>query len=144
MDARHRFILQRLKDGFNIARVTIIEQFMSQERVQSQLNDFFRAEGIPTLIFFFQPPRSTGEDEGVVTDAAPVLSLNVASKEKMTDKAIYFVRTNPKGVTQAIEQDVCYGEIPKDPLADFDFILGQVCAMNEINPVCIVTQRRKN
>ena len=64
MDGRHRFILQRLKDGFNIARVTIIEQFMSHEKVQSQLNDFFRADGIPTLIFFFQPPRPSGDDDG--------------------------------------------------------------------------------
>ena len=60
-------------------------------------------------------------------DDTPVLSLNTASKDKMTNKAIYFVRSNPKGVTAgAIEQDMCYGEIPKDPLADFDFILGQV------------------
>ena len=60
-------------------------------------------------------------------DDTPVLSLNTASKDKMMNTAIYFVRSNPKGVTAgAIEQDMCYGEIPKDPLADFDFILGQV------------------
>lgn len=62
MDGRHRFILQRLKDGFNISRVTVIEQFMSQEKVQQQLNDFFRAEGIPTLIFFYQPPKTSDDD----------------------------------------------------------------------------------
>jgi len=167
MDGRHRFILQRLKDGFNIARVTVIEQFLSQEKVLSQINDFFRGDGIPTLIFLYQPARSGLEDDGerpldiirsrptclsghssdnslllrvqspsltlaILTlgignaDATPVLTLNTASKDKMMNKAIYFVRSNAKGVTQAIEQDVCYGEIPKDPLADFDFILDQV------------------
>ena len=64
MDGRHRFILQRLKDGFNIARVTVIEQFLSQEKVLSQINDFFRGDGIPTLIFLYQPARSGLEDDG--------------------------------------------------------------------------------
>ena len=64
MDGRHRFILQRLKDGFNIQRVTIIEQFLSQEKVLSQINDFFRADGIPTLIFLYQPAQKINEDDG--------------------------------------------------------------------------------
>ena len=73
------------------------------------LNGFVRGAGNPNYI-----------------RGAPVLSLNVASKDKLDSKALYFVRTNAKGVSQNIELDVCYGEVPSDPLADFDFILGQV------------------
>jgi hypothetical protein len=127
MDGRHRFILQRLKDGFQIEKSTIIEQFLSQERQMSQLNDFFRAEGLPTLTFFYQPPPAREDTDGnLVPSTQPQLFLNVSAKEKMCSKAIYFVRTNPKGVSASIEADVCYGEVPANPLADFDFLLAQV------------------
>ena len=65
-----------------------------------------------------------------------MLSLNVASKDKLDSKALYFVRTNAKGVSQNIEQDVCYGEVPSDPLADFDFILGQVLGNHKLKVIC--------
>jgi hypothetical protein len=64
MDGRHRFILQRLKDGFNIEKATTIEQFLSNDKIMSQINDFFRPEGLPTLTFFFQSPPVPEGSEG--------------------------------------------------------------------------------
>ena len=64
MDGRHRFILQRLKDGFNIEKATMIEQFLCNEKIMQQLNDFFRQEGTPTLTFFYQPPPCKEGEEG--------------------------------------------------------------------------------
>ena len=53
-----------------------------------------------------------------------VLSLNTAAKEKLTHKAIYFIRSNPKGVRlETVEQDVCFGETTDNPMAAFDTMM---------------------
>ena len=61
------------------------------------------------------------------TQIQPQLFLNVGNTLAMKSKAIYFMRTNPKGVNATSpEQDICYGEVPADPLRDFNMILAKV------------------
>ena len=56
--ARHRWVIQKIDQGFGIHNEAVVEEAMRGNGVMDKVNSFFRADGPQRLFFFFQGCRS--------------------------------------------------------------------------------------
>ena len=125
LDTRHKWIATKLSESYgNVG--TIAEAAIHEYK--STIDNFFEIDGPQKLIWFFQEPQAgfEGEEEvEVVGDAR--LFLTTGDVDALTNKAVYFVRTSPKGVFEkSVEQDVAVGEIAEGSLETFRTLLTEV------------------
>lgn len=65
LQARHRWVIQRLDEGFGIGDESLVEDMIREEPVLQELNDFFGQDG-KSRIFFFYQPRGGGGGKGAL------------------------------------------------------------------------------
>ena len=79
-----------------------------------QILEFYKPEGPPKLLFYHQVPEVKNIDGEFIPKAGepPKLFVTDGDVETLRDKALYLVRTNPKGVSdKSPENDIYSGEI---------------------------------
>ena len=79
-----------------------------------QILEFYKPEGPPKLLFYYQVPEVKNIDGEFIPKAGkpPKLFVTDGDVETLRDKALYLVRTNPKGVSdKSPENDIYSGEI---------------------------------
>ena len=59
LQARHRWIIQRLDEGFGIGDESMVEEMVREDAILNPLNDFFGPEGKSRIFFFYQPRRAS-------------------------------------------------------------------------------------
>eukprot|EP00854_Cymbomonas_tetramitiformis_P001067 gene1068-1616_t len=95
--------------------------------IVAKLDDFFRANGPWKLIFYYQIPEQEGPDgHYVLNGTEEKLFWTTGEVEKLSGKAVYFLRNNPKGVTDKTEQDILSGEIIHSTLETFRALLADL------------------
>ena len=75
---------------------------------------FYKPDGPPKLLFYYQIPEVKNIDGDFIPKAGepPKLIVTDGDVETLRDKALYLVRTNPKGVSdKSPENDIYSGEI---------------------------------
>ena len=79
-----------------------------------QIMAFYKPDGPPKLLFYYQIPEVKNIDGDFIPKAGepPKLIVTDGDVETLRDKALYLVRTNPKGVSdKSPENDIYSGEI---------------------------------
>ena len=79
-----------------------------------QILAFYKPDGPPKLLFYYQIPEVKNIDGDFIPKAGepPKLIVTDGDVETLRDKALYLVRTNPKGVSdKSPENDIYSGEI---------------------------------
>ncbi|EEH55878.1 flagellar outer dynein arm heavy chain gamma [Micromonas pusilla CCMP1545] len=84
---------------------------------------FYDANGPPKLLLYHQTPETSSGPDGEfapVPGAPKKLFLTSGEVDSLREHALYFIRVNPKGVTEkTVEQDVMAGEVRGGALASF-------------------------
>ena len=78
-----------------------------------QVSGFLDGTGASKLIWYYQVPEELNENgELVQVGTDPTLQLTSGDTDRITGKAVYFIRQNPKGVSEkTIDADVTVGEV---------------------------------
>ena len=96
--ARHRWVIQKIDQGFGIHNEAVVEEAMRGNGVMDKVNSFFRADGPQRLFFFFQVPALEDEDgEFVPSDEPAQLFVTDGEGQALNNKAMYFLRARSAG-----------------------------------------------
>lgn len=92
---------------------------MRARREKAFINGFFDKDGRPALLIYYQVPEElNGDGEWVKKGSTPALVVAQSAEHRLTGSACFFVRINPKGITEkTIDQDVHVGCIKGAALA---------------------------
>jgi len=67
MDARTRYVADRIAQKFSLHDKVVVEKFVSHVSVAEVLSDFFSANGRPSLVVYFQAPQKGERSRTVPT-----------------------------------------------------------------------------
>lgn len=122
LQARHRYIVARINEAFDLGNEEMVEELVRREHMISRLNGFFKADGPRRIYFFVEKPRSAqtltkhaaGNDELALfySDGRDV-AANVPARA-LVNKAVYFLKRSDAGVLDPLRtQDglLCFGTI---------------------------------
>jgi dynein heavy chain len=130
--ARHRWMIQRLDQGFGINDELMIESFLRDESVLEHMNSFFSADGPSRIMFYYQPRITLNERDEEVEEGPPILFATTGEEVKLKGRAIYFVRKRIEGVKVALDLTrtndgkISYGTIDDSPLKSFQSLLSRL------------------
>jgi dynein heavy chain len=129
--ARHRWIIQKIDQGFGIHNEALVEEAMRGEGVMDKVNSFFRADGPTKLFFFYQTPAVENEDgEFVPSEEEPAqLFVTDGEGQAMNNKSMYFLRTRGAGDLDPSKSNdglVGYGMVDESPLRSLEAALANV------------------
>jgi dynein heavy chain len=86
-----------------------------------EIKAFYEPAGPPKLLFYHQVPEVENADgDFVQVGSAKKLFVTSGELDRLREHAVYFVRTNPRGVSdKSVEQDVMAGEVRGSVLDSF-------------------------
>mmetsp|Transcript_5388 Transcript_5388/g.12712 ORF Transcript_5388/g.12712 Transcript_5388/m.12712 type:complete len:4322 (-) Transcript_5388:507-13472(-) len=134
MDGRHRYLVSKLAEAFSIPEAQC-ERSLMQEK--TKVNSFFEPTGPASLVYVFevlQTPEKTNQANGsgrIVPRqpsmrGGPVLH-RLGPNEPLHGTAVYFVRTNPKGVSEkTVDYDITCGELSGSALENFRAMVAEL------------------
>jgi len=127
MDSRHRWIAAKVAEAFEHNNAEAAEKCVKAN--EDTVFQFFKSEKeteVNKLIFFYQVPMVQKFGEMVPQGSTPSLFMTTGEIEKLDKKAVYFIRVNPKGVGEKIEQDVVVGDTIGTPIETFRTLLTEL------------------
>jgi len=110
-DARTVYIAGKVAECFDISKD---DATRGMSWYHDQIMAFYKPDGPPKLLFYYQIPEVKNIDGDFIPKAGepPKLIVTDGDVETLRDKALYLVRTNPKGVSdKSPENDIYSGEI---------------------------------
>ena len=124
-DARTVFLLEKIGETFGVSPD---ELRTDMDGLGSEVRPFFEPDGPAKLIFVYQAPDAVDPKTGAVTRVgAKRLALTDGDGESVDGRAAYFIRNNPKGITEKFDpKDISVGSIKGGVLSSFNAVLSQM------------------
>ena len=124
-DARVVFLLEKIGETFGVSPD---ELRGDMDGLGDKVRPFFEPEGPHKLIFVYQAPDTVDPKTGAVTRVgAKRLALTDGDGESVDGRAAYFIRNNPKGITEKFDpKDISAGSIKGGVLSSFNAVLSQM------------------
>lgn len=99
LDERHSYLVDKIRQTFPALSRSAIESYLQKEDVYSEIESFFKADGVGKLLFVHQVREEETEGgDWVQIGDKPELHLTTGEKERVKGKCCYFVRVAEKGV----------------------------------------------
>lgn len=92
--ARHRWMIQRLQLGLGFSDEAQVEELLKTNRIMDKLAHFFRADGPPTVFFYYQA-RTEAEPNGgdpPAADRKKELFIADGLEDAFRGRALYFAK----------------------------------------------------
>ena len=124
-DARTVFLLEKIGETFGVSPD---ELRTDMDGLGAEVRPFFEPDGPAKLIFVYQAPDAVDPKTGAVTRVgAKRLALTDGDGEPVDGRAAYFIRNNPKGITEKFDpKDISVGSIKGGVLSSFNAVLSQM------------------
>ena len=124
-DARTVFLLEKIGETFGVSPD---ELRTDMDGLGAEVRPFFEPDGPAKLIFVYQAPDAVDPKTGAVTRVgAKRLALTDGDGESVDGRAAYFIRNNPKGITEKFDpKDISVGSIKGGVLSSFNAVLSQM------------------
>jgi len=121
-DARHKYIVSKLVDGFGIEESVCEKRLTFDKNI---INSFLEGKDPAALRFFYQLPESK-DGQPVPANAKPVLTV-AGPEDRLVGKCVYFVRLSPKAVSEkTVEADLATGEVSGNALEIFKSLVADL------------------
>lgn len=129
MDERHWWIASKIQESFHIGgfdNPTMLEDFLCQPNTLKTINDFLRADGETTLIFYCEKPVSgsrTTRELNLATTLEDIIQVPINETN-----IIYFLRnkTDKDVDMNYMQKDIFCGEIKGNILEALNYSMGEL------------------
>ncbi|XP_067233367.1 dynein axonemal heavy chain 5-like [Chanodichthys erythropterus] len=106
VDARHKHLFSIIAEMFSLADVEVEEAIISSERF-FMIEEFFSANGLKSLIFFYQVKSQPWSDTSNLATGQKKLCITTGTSEDLTGQCLFFMRITNKAITTTnISQEV--------------------------------------
>jgi hypothetical protein len=126
LDSRHRWIAAKVAETFGISNAAQVEKVISSD--EANVSSLFEKDGKPCVAFSFEAMEkqdgASGEWKAV---EKPTVRVGFPEHSHVANKVIYFVRANPKGVSDKnIEADLTYNVLAGNALSKFRTLIEEL------------------
>lgn len=124
------WMMNHIQDAFDLNNQrNAVNEFFRKPKTQEELKLFFKGEGKAKILIYNQPRTGLDEYEAGEMQRENLLYISNGEDEKLTEKAVYFLRRDPNGGKldlESIDGKVLFGEIHPNALEQVKMVISNV------------------